>query len=375
MTAQKRYERWILCTLLCILLMALAACDTLETGITPSDASSGASPGTSTHIAAPTTLSNTPNTAGATPPPTSQPNPTADVSGWGTYTHHTFGVSFRYPAGWLPTAAESDGTRFAGEEGFFHIGAMGGDSLDEVVASEAGHTLQPYGSQPSVERLQVAGQEARLILPADDQPAGTADQAALIVHYPHPRDLSQQPAEYEYVVPGVGGGGSGISDVPGLAGETYAFFVLWADKTHIRAIAPTVQFIDDVTPGLTLTGTVLDVSLSARIITLQKPVRGFSVVALTKESMLLSADGNAITLRDLQRGATIQASGQPGESQALIASQVRVLDATPTPYALQAPIIPRVPMMTSGSRPAAAQPAGTWRWVSTSNIRRPMGRS
>jgi hypothetical protein len=76
---------------------------------------------------------------------------------------------------------------------------------------------------------------------------------------------------------------------------------------------------------ITLVGTVLDVSPSARIITLAELADGFAVIALTEESRLLSASGDEITLRDLRPGMRIQACGEPGASQALLAHQVRVL--------------------------------------------------
>ena len=76
---------------------------------------------------------------------------------------------------------------------------------------------------------------------------------------------------------------------------------------------------------VTIVGTVLDVSPSARTITLTEPVEEFTVIALTEESQLLSARGNEILLRDIQPGMRIQASGQPGASGALIANQVLVL--------------------------------------------------
>ena len=47
--------------------------------------------------------------------------------------------------------------------------------------------------------------------------------------------------------------------------------------------------------------TVRDFSLSSRVIALAESVDGFSVVALTVTSKLLSADGNEIALRDMQR--------------------------------------------------------------------------
>ena len=82
--------------------------------------------------------------------------------------------------------------------------------------------------------------------------------------------------------------------------------------------------------SLTITATVMDVSSSARIFVLEGPVAGFGIIALTEETELVSADGSEIALRDIQPGVTIQASGQSGESNALIASQVLVLDAAAT---------------------------------------------
>ena len=76
---------------------------------------------------------------------------------------------------------------------------------------------------------------------------------------------------------------------------------------------------------VTLVGTVLDVSPSARILTLTEHVEGFAVIALTENSELLSASGDNILLRDIKPGMRIQASGQPGVPGALIVNQVLVL--------------------------------------------------
>ncbi len=92
----------------------------------------------------------------------------------------------------------------------------------------------------------------------------------------------------------------------------------------VRTVNRTIP-TKEVESGITIMGTVMDVSLSARIIMLQEPVEGFSVVALTEESELVSTDGDEITLRDIRPGMTIQTSGQPGESNALLASQVLLL--------------------------------------------------
>jgi hypothetical protein len=84
-----------------------------------------------------------------------------------------------------------------------------------------------------------------------------------------------------------------------------------------------------VESSITLIGTVMDASPSARIVMLKEPVEGYRVIALTEESELTFLDGVDVALRDVQPGMTIQASGQPGESNALLASQVLVLQATP----------------------------------------------
>lgn len=102
----------------------------------------------------------------------------------------------------------------------------------------------------------------------------------------------------------------------GGAGADYALeIVIPAEKAESR---------------IAIVGTVMDVSLSARIITLREPADGFSVISLTEESELFSVEGGEITLRDIRPGTSIQALGQPGESNALLASEVRLLKATPT---------------------------------------------
>ena len=148
---------------------------------------------------------------------------------WQTYSNPYFGITLKYPANWQPVPGYGDpetGEKYAGTDGFFMINAMDGASIDSVAAAEANHVLQPYGSQPTIESLQIQGQEARLILPSADQPAGMDGQAALIVRYPQPVEI---------------------------AGHLYPFFVLYADQDHIRAIAETLRFSATPPP----TGTVI----------------------------------------------------------------------------------------------------------------------
>jgi TolB protein len=145
------------------------------------------------------------------------PAPYLDM--WTTFSNPKFGVSLDYPGDWQPVAgygsSELGDVRYGAINGFFQIGAMDADSIDQASVSEADHKLQPYGSQPMIETLEVQGQDARLIIPSEDQPDGLQHQAALIVRYPQPVDIS---------------------------GTAYRYFVLYADLAHIRTIAETLVF-------------------------------------------------------------------------------------------------------------------------------------
>ncbi len=81
---------------------------------------------------------------------------------------------------------------------------------------------------------------------------------------------------------------------------------------------------------VTITGKVLDVSRSACIIMLTESVQGFNTVALTEETEILASSGCTAALEDVQKGMTIQASGKPGTSGAMIASKVSILQAGST---------------------------------------------
>jgi len=140
-----------------------------------------------------------------------------------TYSNTVYAITLEYPAHWQPVPDSWDPAlgevNFAAEDGFFLVGAVENPgSIDEVAAGEAHHALLPYGSQPTVESLLVAGQEARLIWPSADQYPSMNGQAALIVRYPWPVSILD---------------------------HLYNFFVLYADADHIRAIAQTVYFLGE----------------------------------------------------------------------------------------------------------------------------------
>ncbi|NPV07968.1 MAG: LysM peptidoglycan-binding domain-containing protein [Anaerolineae bacterium] len=137
--------------------------------------------------------------------------------GWEVHSSVEFRVSFTYPAEWQPVAGYY-GERHEGDTGFFSVGAMSGQgwTIDEVYRLESEHKLRPYGTEPTIESLQVQGQQARLILPSTDQPEEMKGQAAVIVEYPEPVTIS---------------------------GGTYRYFILYADQAHIREIVESLRFM------------------------------------------------------------------------------------------------------------------------------------
>ncbi|WP_264737773.1 LysM peptidoglycan-binding domain-containing protein [Cytobacillus firmus] len=141
-------------------------------------------------------------------------SPTALLDGTQkTYTNTTYKVTFQYPSNWRKVNEE----RYEGADGFFQISAISaGENLDEVCHGEAFHPLRPYGSMPSILKTRIQNQEACYIFPSADQPAEMLNQAALIVRYPTPITIQ---------------------------GETYNYFILWADQPHLKEIALSLIFL------------------------------------------------------------------------------------------------------------------------------------
>ncbi|WP_404456305.1 peptidase M56 [Virgibacillus necropolis] len=131
------------------------------------------------------------------------------------YKSSTYKVSLRFPAHWMQIPGYDE--RYGAEDGFFQLSAIssGGATINELAYQEAFHQLNPYGTNPSIFRKCIDGEEVRLILPSIDQPLEMMRQAALIVEYPTPINIS---------------------------GETYDYFILWSDIFHIFCIAQTIHF-------------------------------------------------------------------------------------------------------------------------------------
>lgn len=134
---------------------------------------------------------------------------------WNNYSNNIYKVSLSYPSNWKINPKYSN--RYEGSDGFFQIGAILGDvtSIDKVAEYEI-NNKKPYGTSPRISKLSIDGQEARLIIPSNDQSELMNRQAELIIRYP---------IEVE------------------LHGTKYNYFVLWSDKEHIMEIGKTIKFV------------------------------------------------------------------------------------------------------------------------------------
>ena len=147
-----------------------------------------------------------------------QQNTAQSRSNWQSYTSSTYRISLRYPKNWQKASSDGySGTNgFEGANGFFKLSAMESDSLQTACQSEAKHRLQPFGSNPKVQSVQIQRQSACLILPSKDQLPDAKGMAALIIRYPQPVRINN---------------------------HSYRFFVLWADKVHIQDVGATLRFM------------------------------------------------------------------------------------------------------------------------------------
>jgi TolB protein len=132
------------------------------------------------------------------------------------YNNSTYGVTFSYPSNWKPTKGYEE--RFSGADGFFQIIGLSSpppSTIQNVCNNALNHRLNPYGTRPQVQRLQIQGRPACLILPSSDQDRTLERMATLIVRYPTPIRLN---------------------------GADYNHLMLSADKEHIRQIVNGLRF-------------------------------------------------------------------------------------------------------------------------------------
>lgn len=99
------------------------------------------------------------------------------------------------------------------------------------------------------------------------------------------------------------------------------------ELTIIISNTPTspAEGTNQITDEITITGTVMDVALSARVIQLEQPVDGIKSIALTDKTKIISVDGEEIGLQSIIHGAQIQATGKIGSPESLVAIQIILL--------------------------------------------------
>ncbi|WP_217700244.1 hypothetical protein [Halobacillus hunanensis] len=131
-----------------------------------------------------------------------------------TYTNEEYNVRFSYPSHWRRV----NDVRYEGTDGFFQISAISSEgTIKEVCHAEAFHPLRPYGSMPFVYPAHMHNQQACFIFPSADQSPDMMGQSAFIIAYPKPVHIQ---------------------------GETYHYFILWADLQHMREIASSLVFLN-----------------------------------------------------------------------------------------------------------------------------------
>ena len=139
------------------------------------------------------------------------------TSNWETYTSETFLVTLKYPEYW--TVDNTGNAVYSGQDGFFQLSAssMGWPTAKEACENEiqVNHSgkAKDYGTNPTLEILQVDHQPACLILPSDDQPQSKRGVSLLVVEYPD------------------------------LENGHIRLLQLWADRNHIHDFIGTLKFV------------------------------------------------------------------------------------------------------------------------------------
>jgi hypothetical protein len=283
-------------------------------------------------------------------PPT--PSPAAPIStvsagetGEKVYTNSFYNISLSYPGEWEVVPGYSEyGDKLAGQDGFFIINGAGGGTIDEIVGSEANHRLRPYGANPTIEEIQIAGQPARFIWPSDD--AQMENQSALIVQYPKPVLIS---------------------------GNSYSFFILYADQAHLRSLSKTLRFTTDpdaTAPGediWTASGTARDTLVAVLAPSVDSPSRfgdiatmridGTALNPITSYNYnvdpVLSPDGQRIAYRSVPISITSLPDPTPRLYEDLYNVWVITVDGTRAWQLTQSEEIRSVPIWSPDSRRVA----------------------
>lgn len=141
------------------------------------------------------------------------------------FTSENLHVSLRFNKNWQPPPS-SYGTkgRFEGEAGFFEVSCATGEgkTIDQFVKTYISNNCT-LGTKPKITSLKIDNQPALLIMPSNDEPLESKNEAVLIVIYPK-----------NIVI-------KGIEHAHGTI-ALFDYFNLFADKNHIMDIAKTIKF-------------------------------------------------------------------------------------------------------------------------------------
>ena len=149
--------------------------------------------------------------------PISTPFKESPTSTWETYTSETFLVSLKYPDYW--TNDTTGNAVYSGQDGFFQLSASSAgwptvkEDCENAVQVNHSGKANNYGTNPTLEILQVDHQPACLILPSDDQPQSKRGVSLLVVEYPD--------SENGHI----------------------RLLRLWADRNHIHDFIGTLKFV------------------------------------------------------------------------------------------------------------------------------------
>lgn len=129
-------------------------------------------------------------------------------------------VMLRYPADWLPGDEYLDldnlPRRWQGSSGWFEISATSGEGviLTDLVASLNNSEASPFGKNPAIGTVQIAGQQGAVIVPVEEN----INQAAAVITYPKP------------VLAGL---------------NSYRFLVIKMDRNHLNSLLNSLRFVDN----------------------------------------------------------------------------------------------------------------------------------
>ncbi len=122
-----------------------------------------------------------------------------ETANWNTYSSSIYKITFKYPPSWgrvindIGIVGDKKGERVS-------ISPFLGDemTIDDIVDSEVNQRMQPYGENPTIEKLKIEDQEGRLIISeaALESNSSFYPTAALIIKYPKPIKISRTNKNY-----------------------------------------------------------------------------------------------------------------------------------------------------------------------------------